>query len=465
MFKDHPSGKDIQSFLKGASGPVPRARNAQVMRHLLSECAVCRGRLQAMGWDGRRLARLVQTVEEEVAPPASNGFDYSRAFAAAERAVSSFLTPDRLEVEEPADVLPQLEGLPQEEQVRRVSAGGSFSTPGIVKALIDRSHALRFKDAEAMLFSANLARLAAESCPADATGNELRLADLRARAWGQYGNALRVSGRPREAEEAFAAAQSYREAGTGDPALRAWLLEKSTPLAIFNGLLDQAMEMSRTAGEIYQELGEAHLLASTLVQKAIAALYSGEAESAVRILNQAIPLIDFEEDPHLLLAACHNLIRCYIDLDQPEQALLIYSETHELYQEFDDPLILLRAAWQEGQILRDLGHLRAAETALLRAREGYLERKLVYEAALVSLELATVYVKLGLVDELKSTVTATIPIFHALRVKLETLASLLQLRQVADQEQQALELIRVLSAQIEPLSKSRTIEPGGNPRH
>jgi tetratricopeptide (TPR) repeat protein len=457
MFKDHPSGKDLESFLKGASGPSPRASNAQVMRHLLSECPICRERLRVMGWDGRRIARLLEPVEVD-APPAADRFDYSRAFAKAEQAVSALLTPERSETETADEVLACLEGLTEDEQVRQVSSGGVFASPMVVRALIDRSQDLRFRDAEAMLHLASLSRLAAEACTAETAGNEPRLADLKARGWAQYGNALRISGRPLEAEKAFSASERHREAGTGDPVLRAWLLEKTTSLAIFKSSFDEAVEMSGEAGDIYQELGEAHLLGSTLVQKAIAELYSGATESAVRLLNQAIPLIDCEEDPNLLLAACHNLIRGYIDLDRPDQALMLYTEIRELYQESDDPLILLRAAWQEGQILRDLGHLRAAETALLRARKGYVERKLVYEAALVSLELATVYVKLGLVEEVKRTVTATIPIFHSLRVKLEVLASLLQLRQIADQEQQALELIRVLSAQIEPLPKNRTIE-------
>ncbi|HEY4592842.1 MAG TPA: hypothetical protein VIJ61_10585, partial [Thermoanaerobaculia bacterium] len=142
---------------------------------------------------------------------------------------------------------------------------------------------------------------------------------------------------------------------------------------------------------------------------------------------------------------------CYIDLDRPDQALALYAETTELYKELDDQLFLLRMIWQEGLLLRDLGHLRAAETALIKARKGYLEEKLAYEVALVSLDLTTVYVKLGLVEEVKRTVLTTVPIFHALRVKLETLAALLQIQKVADQEQQALELIRTLHSLVEPL--------------
>jgi tetratricopeptide (TPR) repeat protein len=261
-----------------------------------------------------------------------------------------------------------------------------------------------------------------------------------------------------EAEEALAAAEQYRKQGTGDPLLRARLFEQTASLRIFQGRFDQALSFNEEASQIYREIGETHLLASAMVQKAIASIYSGEPESSVRALNRAIPLIDQEEDPHLLLAACHNLVRGYIDLDRPEQALSLYSETRTLYTEFDDPLILLRAAWQEGQLLRDLGHLRAAETTLLRARKGFLERNLAYEVALISLDLAAIYVKLGMVEELKQTVTTTVPIFRALRVGREALASLLQLQQVADQEQQALALIRTLNARIQPLSKRATVK-------
>src|SRR5215210_6563849 len=78
-------------------------------------------------------------------------------------------------------------------------------------------------------------------------------------------------------------------------------------------------------------------------------------------------------------------------------------------KEFNDSLILLKVGWQEGQLLRNLGHLRAAEAVLLKAQAGFMERGLMYEVALVCLDLAALYVKLKAIDELKQTVTATVP--------------------------------------------------------
>jgi tetratricopeptide (TPR) repeat protein len=453
----HPSLEDFRAFFRSKSGPGKSARNAKILRHLLADCQTCRDRLSEMGMEGSRLARLVLLPEGESekpdASPAANEYDYGNAFAKVDQAVSALLSPDAAAEASPETLWAELGALPANEQVDKVRSDPRFATPATVKDLMDRSHQVRYRDPEEMLRLADLARLAAEACSPNQAGQELRLADLRARAWGQFGNALRVNGRLREAEAALMSADNYRGAGTGDPMLRASRLERWTSLRTAQGLYDNAVEQAEEAGQIYRELGETHLLASTMVQKAIAYLYAGEPESAIRTLNRAIPLIDHEDDPNLLLAACHNLIHAYVALDRPEQALLLYSEIRTLYREFDDPMILLRAAWQEGTLLRDLGHLRAAETILFNARKGFLERSLTYEAALISLDLAAIYVKLGLSDDLKQTVAAAIPIFRALGVDREALAALLQLQQIAGQEHQALELIRFLNARVKPLSK------------
>jgi tetratricopeptide (TPR) repeat protein len=383
--------------------------------------------------------------------------NYDKAFGKAQRSLDAFFAPVRALEEAPEHLLAELEALSPAEQIRRAGSDPRFALPQLVHFLSDRSHAIRYHAPEEMLHLADLARVAADACLAVDAGGELRLADLRSWAWGHYGNALRIGGRLREAEEALTRAAALREEGTGDPPLHARLLELAASLNTFQRRFEAAVSLAEAASQVYRELGETHMLASALVQKAIAALYSGETESAVDTLNRAIPLIDHESDPHLLHAACHNLVQCYLWLDMPEQALSIYSETRELYKEFSDRLIQLKVGWQEGQILRDLGHQRAAEASLLQARAGFIERGLMYEAALVSLDLAALYVKMGSVEEVRQIVVAAVPIFRALGVDREALASLLQLQQVADQEQEALDLIRFLNARIEAFSQRRPL--------
>ena len=457
MLQDHPMVEEFESFLKDASRPGHAARNAKILRHLLAACTVCRDRLDAVGWTSGRLERLVYLpgghVEAELPATGRGSYDYGKAFAKAEQAITDFLTVAPPPLVDPEALLEELDRSPRELQMALSEGDERFLSPQLAQRLIDRSHAARYEDPETMLHWAGVARNIASHCAPESLGGAAKLSDLRALAWAQYGNALRVAGRMRDAEEAMITAQGYLGTGTGDPALKARLYEQVASLHIFQRRFEAAIATLTEAAEIYRQIGETHALARVLVGQATASLYRGEAESAVALLNRAIPLIDHEVDPHLLLAACHNLVRCYIDLEQPEQALSIYSETRTLYREFDDSLILLRAGWQEGQLLRDLGHLRAAESALIRAQSGFMEQGLMYEVALVCLDLAALYVKLKAVDDLRQTVTATIPIFRALGVDREALASLLQLQQVADQEQLALDLIRFLNARIEPLAK------------
>lgn len=457
---DHPSIEDFEGFLRSSTGPGRAARNARVLRHLLAECSSCQHRLEDLGWSRKRLERLflfpVERGEslEAIASP----YDYSRAFASTEQALSAFFAQGKLAEASPEALWAELSPLLQDEQVRRVTTDRRFSHPGLIHRLVEMSDAVRYENAARMVHLAYLARLAAETCTVEISGSAPKLADLRALGWNQYANALRVSGRLREAEEAFASAKRFCEEGTGDPPLRAGVLARIASLRIFQRRFDEAIALADEVGRIYSELGEIASLATNRVQKAMAQLLSGAPEAAVRTLNRAIPLIDPEGDPHLLLAACHNLVRAYIEMGEPEQALSIYFESRELYQDFQDPLIALRAGWQEGQILRDLGHLQAAETALLRARQGFMERELLYEVAVVSLDLSAVYLRLGKIEKLHETVLEMVPIFTSLGVDRDALAALLQLQQANQQSRQALELIRFLSSRLEQLPHGQTLK-------
>lgn len=426
----HPTDTDLKSFLQGRSSPSTSLRDAWIIRHLLSECSTCKEHSQTQ-------------------LSSAKAFDYSPAFAAAERAVSDFLAPTRPEAVAPEVLFEDLQRLPEDEQIR--SAGDSrFVNVSLVDLLIERSYSKRYKSTQDMLHFARLAVLAADACTVEATANARRLADLRGRAYCNLGNALRVCGRLPEAEEAITAAQRHLKSGTRDPLLRARLLDHQASIRMFQGRNPEAMDLADEAAGIYRELEQTHSFASALVQKAIACQYAGEPENAIAVLNRAIPMIDPEQNPHLLLAACHNLVVSYAAVDRPEQALSLYFEISDLYKEFEDDLNLLRMGWHEGQLLRDLGHLHAAEAALLHARKGFLERNLAHEVAMVSLDLAWVYVKLGWIDRLKQTVTEAVPIFTALRVGREALAMLLQLQHAAGQEQKALEIIRVLNSRLSP---------------
>lgn len=449
---EHPTTEDFEGFLQGTSRPGNAPRKARVLRHLLADCSTCRRQLRAMGWNEKRLERLLSlSAERGEGVGLQPSYDYSRAFARTEQAINAFFAEAGPLESSPEELLAELAPLPMDEQERWVGTYERFANPLFVKRLAEMSHAVRYENPARMLHLANLARLAAEICTVTVAGSAARLADVRAHAWRQYANALRVSGRLREAEDAFTLAQGFCSEGTGDPPLRASLLERMVSLRIFQRRFDQAIEFADESARIYRELGETRSQASTMVQKAIAQLLSGSPEAAVRTLNRAIPMIDPELDEQLLLAACHNLMRCYIDLERPEQALSIYFEVRDLYREFQDPLIALRAGWQEGQLLRDLGHLRAAESSLLQARQGFLERELFYETALVSLDLSAVYLRQGETEKLREAVVEMVPIFRSLEVDREALAALLQLQQAAKQSRQGFELIRFLSSRLEQL--------------
>jgi hypothetical protein len=164
MNVDHPTTEDFREFLISARTAVS---NANIARHLLAGCSVCRHHLLDMGLSHERLERLLRFPfdrgESGIAEAASS-YDYSRTFATAEQALHAFLAKGKVANITPEELWAELASLSREEQERWVVAHKRFANPRLVQKLIGMSHAERFENPARMLHLANLARLAADAC-------------------------------------------------------------------------------------------------------------------------------------------------------------------------------------------------------------------------------------------------------------------------------------------------------------
>lgn len=433
--ESHPTAEDFECLLQRSPRPSNAKRNSWMVRHLLAGCEECRSTLRGLKGARGLLSRLLDVPEASGAPKAAaaSSYNYEWAFAKADRSLRSHQTQGPSSPRLPK-LLSELSGLSEGEQIRQARAGGRFAEPELVRVRIERAHSFRYQSPRKTLHLSLLARLAADACGKEAAGGEEQLSDLQADAWSRFANAQRICGALSDAEGSFSVAFQRWKNGTGSARLEAGLLAQLCSLRIFQRRYDEALDLAARAERIFRDLGAQSQQAEALIRQGIALTYSGESEKAVDVLKKAIPKIDQEADPHLFLAAHHNLVRCYIDLGRPDEALSVFYETRELYQRHQDPMILLRATWQEGKLLREVGHLRNAEAALLRVRQGFEEQGLAYETALVCLDLAEVYWKQGQLDPLRRMLARAMPILHSLRVEQEILPSLLRLQQAAGME-------------------------------
>lgn len=106
---------------------------------------------------------------------------------------------------------------------------------------------------------------------------------------------------------------------------------------------------------------------------------------------------------------------------------------------------LLRLRWLEGLVALGLLRTEQAEVAFREVREAFGELGLGYDAALASLDLATVYVLQGRAAEVRQLSEETLTLSKAYGLHEEALAALLALCNAARLDQAGLELVREIS--------------------
>ncbi|HYO15297.1 MAG TPA: tetratricopeptide repeat protein [Thermoanaerobaculia bacterium] len=431
--KIHPNDSLLEEFAGTLLGG-----HGSIVRHL-SECAGCRARLQRML--GQRPGSLKAKLSKVVVRwPGGRTCVYGAAFHQAEKVFQHRRAAFEQERTVAPMLLAELLRQPPERREMLLRNGRRFQSWGVLELLIDRSREKGFEDPAQGEALARLALTLTERLDADYYGAE-RIQDLRARVWGQIGNLRRMASDFRGAEEAFKTAFALLRQGTADLLEKAILLDVRASLLREQRRFDEAARLLRRAQRIFLQYGERHRAGKALVKMSTVHEHAGRPDKAIRVLYEALKLIEDERDPRLLLAAQHNLITNLAETGRFMEAQGLLIQARPLYARFQDGWTQNRRRWVEGRIARGLGQLPEAESLLRAARDGFVGEGVTYDVALVSLDLALIYAEQGRTAELKRIAEETMPLFSSRPIHREALAALVLWAQAVRAEMASRELI------------------------
>ena len=443
----HPTSAELDLFMLGELSPQETRR---ILAHLLPGCGRCRDVMTSLTTAMFSPRQAVEETGEEVG--AEYDFPMFKALAAARRyeaalnqkraADKKAETPALHEVPVTGSNYPEMLASHDRDWAR-------------CEALLERCRALRHRDPETMVLVAALATTLAERLQPELYETEI-LADLQARAWAELGNARRVANDPNGSEADIAHALERSGYGTGDPLLLARLMDLTASLYTAQRRFADAFQLLDMAYQLYQGEGERHFAGRTLIKKGIATGHALDPEQAVQLLGQGLSLVDGSQDPKLVLAAVHNLIWFFVECGRLDEASRLLVKSRDLYTAHAEQLDELKVRWVEGRIAAGFEFEEEAERAFLEVRAGFAEIDLPYDAALVSLDLAVIWLHRGWTSQIRGLIDETLAIFRARGIRREAIGALLMLREAFEKDRATVALLRNVASKLQRLEH----EPG-----
>jgi len=300
-----------------------------------------------------------------------------------------------------------------------------------VRAVMEQAFTWRTEDPARGVELAREAVEAARALPAPRAHRRL-VWDLRAEATAHLANLLRVQGEIGQSHRLWKKVDSARRRGTGDVALEARLMDLKASLRREQGRLSEAIALLEEAGRMYGEvLGDRHLHGRTMAKLAATLFVAGRLGEAIRRNLEAGRLIDLDREPYLRVVVAYNLAGFQAEAGDLETALKVCRRFRADFTREGGPLFRLRAAWLEGLLCTAQGQHKEGIRCLDRVRREFQDWGLLYDAALVCLDLASAYLKARRYHRVRQLARGMYPVFIAQGIPREASACLLLFHQSA----------------------------------
>jgi tetratricopeptide (TPR) repeat protein len=336
--------------------------------------------------------------------------------------------------------------------VRRLERGGMASLPtvsgeerivAVVEALLQRSWALRHVDPFQMLELAQFAEMASRRLEAE---DDPRLRDLLCRVWLGLGNAYRIVEKLDEAESAFGHALMHHLHGTGDRLILAHFLDLRSSLHRARRELGAAREYLKLACNIYRRHGQRHMAGRALIKAGILAGHAGSPKKALGLIERGLSMVDEKQAEDLVFTAIHNQLWLLVDCGRVDEARRLLFVNRFRYDAAGGDLTRIKLRWLEARIDAGLGKIGRAVEGFRAVREDFERLELGYDAALATLDLAAVVLRLRQFGEARDLVGEAAEVFKALRIEREALAAVVFLRESFELRRTTLELLEEVTA-------------------
>ena len=326
------------------------------------------------------------------------------------------------------------------ERRRIVEVGERFRSWALCELVCRESVDAARDSADRALELADLALHIAELTP----GDEAWRSRVQGYAWAHVGNARRVKGDLPAADEAFRRAGKLWTDGEASGSLE--LLDEGRFLSLEASLRREQRRLTEALALLDRALlvDRGDLTLRLLLQKAKTLEELREFEQAVYVLRRGISQAETSGAPYLLFAFRLNLAVNLCFLKRHKEAAELLPELQMLAVNLGNGLDIVRLHWLKARVAAGLERHEEAINSFSRVQEEFATREIAYDTALVSLELAVLYLELGRAGQVRSLARQLLWIFRAQGVHREALAALRLFCEAAEREAITVDLARRL---------------------